>query len=330
MTRANELVSVIIPAHNAGATLDETLKSVRDQTYPDLEILVIDDGSTDSTAAVASRHARIDSRIRILRQPQGGVAAARNRGLAEARGEYVAPLDADDLWRPEKLEKQVAAMSGDGAGIGLVYTWYAVIDEHGSVVSLDHRPTAEGAVLRRMCLGNLIGNGSSALMRKAAALEAGGYDTSLLARGAQGCEDLKLYFRIAERHRFAVVPEYLTGYRCLTTAMSSDVFQMLRSFDLVIEESFARHPEYASEFRAARSSMMEWLVTRALQSGRYRNAFSLGRSMLAHDFAYCLGRTLRGSFRRASRLLPLDRRPRIGSTFERVPFTGTPFLETSS
>ncbi len=219
-------------------------------------------------------------------------------------------------------------MSADGARIGLVYTWYALIDERGTIVSLDHRPTAEGDVVREMSFGNLIGNGSSALMRKTAALEAGGYDTSLLAQGAQGCEDLKLYYRIAESHRFALVPEYLTGYRCLPSAMSSDVFQMLRSFDLVMEESCARHPEYALEFRTSRSCMMEWLLARALQSGRYRHAFSMGRSMLAHDFRYCLGSLLRGSYRGVRRLSPFDRRPRNGSTVGSVPFTGTPFLET--
>src|SRR5260221_13860612 len=90
-----ELVSVIIPAYNAQATLDETLNSVRSQTHRNLEIVVVDDGSTDDTAIVAQRHSAVDSRVHIIRQDNAGVAAARNAGIAATSGRYVAPIDAD-------------------------------------------------------------------------------------------------------------------------------------------------------------------------------------------------------------------------------------------
>src|SRR5579863_7666011 len=93
-----ELVTVVIPAYNAAHTIDETLRSARYQTHRNLEILVVDDGSKDATPEVVARHAVIDARIRLIVQENAGVAAARNRGIAEAKSDLIAPLDADDLW----------------------------------------------------------------------------------------------------------------------------------------------------------------------------------------------------------------------------------------
>src|SRR5262245_57856494 len=97
------VVSVVVPAFNAGATLDQTLRSVRAQTYTHLEVIVVDDGSKDATAEIALAHAKSDARIRLVRQANGGVASARNAGIREARAALVAPIDADDLWAPTKI-----------------------------------------------------------------------------------------------------------------------------------------------------------------------------------------------------------------------------------
>src|SRR5258707_6035401 len=130
-----ELVSVIVPAYNAEKTIGETLSSVGAQTYRNLEIVVVDDGSVDGTAGIVERYTRTDSRVRLIRQANMGVAAARNRGIAEARADYIAPIDADDLWESTKIDKQMQAMMGGGPRVGLVYTWYALIDCRGKVIS---------------------------------------------------------------------------------------------------------------------------------------------------------------------------------------------------
>jgi teichuronic acid biosynthesis glycosyltransferase TuaG len=123
-------VSVIMPAHNAARFLDEAIGSVAAQTFTDWEMIVVDDDSADSTRAIVERWAASDRRIRLVRQsPQQGAAAARNRALAETRGRYVAFLDSDDLWRPEKLEAQVAFMRETGAVFS--FAGYSVIDERG-------------------------------------------------------------------------------------------------------------------------------------------------------------------------------------------------------
>lgn len=240
---AEDLITVIVPAYNAQATLDETLHSVCAQTHRALEVIVADDGSTDTTAEIVAHHARADPRVRLLRQANTGVAAARNAAIAAARGEFIAPIDADDLWHPAKLEKQLAAMRRGGERVGLVYVWSAFIDLDSRIVGLMEQNFDEGLVLARLCHGNFVGNGSAPLMRSAAVRQAGGYDTSLLRREAEGCEDFALYLAIAEHYEYVLVPEYLTGYRQRPDSMSSDSPQMCRSFDLVTSALMARRPD---------------------------------------------------------------------------------------
>ncbi|MET0660065.1 MAG: glycosyltransferase [Steroidobacteraceae bacterium] len=272
------LVSVIIPAYNASATLDETLHSARAQTYSPLEIVVVDDGSTDATAAVASRHAACDGRVRVLRRDHRGHAAARNTAIAAARGTLIAPLDADDLWRPRKIELQVAALQTGGQRVGLVYTWFASVDEKGRIRSTGHRPTDAGEVLRNCCRRNLVGNGSGALMPKHVILECGGYDEAL-----DGCEDLKLYTAIAARYHYAVVPEHLTGYRQSNANVTSNVGRMHRDADRVIAQLEREHPQFLAELGEMRLSVYEWLFSRAVLAGRVQDAARLLRALWSRD-----------------------------------------------
>jgi len=279
----DDLVTVIIPAQNAAKTIGRTLDSVSTQSYQNLEILVVDDGSTDQTANIVRTHSLTDKRIRLIRQANAGVAAARNRGLSEARGSFVAPIDADDLWKPSKIAKQMALMHEWGEKVGLVYTWLAKIDPHDRIVSLRHQPLAEGQVFLAMCARNLVGNGSSPLMRKHIVEECGGYDPTLRARGAQGCEDLQLYLKIAERYEFAVVKDHLTGYRRVPGNMSSDVRQMFRSRELVLSSFEAAYPEHARVFHQGRNYAFKWLTVRALDEGQFRTAAALCGAALRHD-----------------------------------------------
>ncbi len=292
---APDLVTVVIPAYNAEQFIDGTLRSVRAQTHRTLEIVVVDDGSTDGTTAIVGGHAHQDSRVRLIRQKNGGVAAARNRAIAEARGQFIAPIDADDLWAPDKIEKQIVAMHRSGPLTGLVYSWQATIDEEGRVIhGFSHRPTASGNVLCDMLSGNLVGSGSAALIRTEAIRRVGGYDASLRARKAQGCEDYKLYLQIASHYEFAVVEEFLTGYRQMAGNMSSDLFQMLRSYDIVADEAAASFPHHANIILKGRAYMRRYLWHRALRARAPRMA-----GELALELVRCHPRIAVGSFVRS-------------------------------
>jgi glycosyltransferase involved in cell wall biosynthesis len=275
-----ELVTVVIPAYNAAATIGETILSVRAQTHARLEILIVDDGSTDGTAEIVQSHMSLDARIRLLRQANGGVASARNLGWKQAAAELIAFVDSDDLWSAVKIEKQLAALRKGGDSLALVYTWFAVLDMAGCVVNDRHCPAVAGKVLEELLRGNFVGNGSSPLIRKAALCAVGGYDPGLRAQRAEGGEDLLLYLRLAERYEFAVVPECLTGYRLRPGSMSSNLMQMLRSWRLVAAEMCSRHPQHRRIVEQGLTNYVCWLLGQAIRSRRPFDVARLGLTLL--------------------------------------------------
>jgi glycosyltransferase involved in cell wall biosynthesis len=164
---ANHLVSVIIPVFNAVRTIEATLASALRQTYPSLEVIVVDDGSSDGTAAIVEAKSLTDPRIRLIRQRNAGVAAARNYGLAMAAGDLIAPLDADDLWHRDKIARQVRRFDQAGGHTGVVYCWSTDIGMDDRIVA--HRldlDRFEGNVLPALILGNFLGNASVPLIRR--------------------------------------------------------------------------------------------------------------------------------------------------------------------
>ncbi len=235
-------VSIIIPAYNADAFLDRTLYSARNQTHKALEILVIDDGSVDGTRAVAERHALADQRIQVISTENQGVAAARNLGISRTTGEYIAFLDADDLWHPTKIEKQLAALHGKPETWAAAYAYFRSIDADDFVTGGTFQAGPSGYIFgRHLCL-KYIGNGSSLLVRKKAAQDVGGFDPSYAANGIGGCEDLDFELRITEKYRIVCVPEWLVGYRYYAGNMSSDSARMARSMLAVLDGAFSRNP----------------------------------------------------------------------------------------
>src|SRR6267378_894238 len=114
MVDKDPLVSVILPVRDGESSIGDTLESALGQTYRNIEVIVVDDGSRDRTRAIVEARALRDSRVRVIGQNNRGLAASRNRALAIARGEFIAPLDADDLWDPTKMERQVHRMTEAG------------------------------------------------------------------------------------------------------------------------------------------------------------------------------------------------------------------------
>ena len=268
------LVSVVIPAYNAAATIERTLESVIAQTYANLEILVIDDGSTDASQEIATRFARADSRIRVLVQRNAGVAAARNHGLREANGAYVAPIDADDIWRPENIARQVAALESADAAVPFSFAASFSIDEFDR--SREH-PRRAHRTTRTDYLGllrrNAVGNGSAAIFRREALLSVGGYDETLKARGAQGAEDWKVALQLAAKTPAVAVPDELIGYRVMPGAMSMDPVSMTRSTMLVIDELRRSGPQIAPwHYWHARTTIHIGMFYRWVYAGRWDGA----------------------------------------------------------
>lgn len=278
------LVTVIIPAFNAQRTINATLASVRQQTYRHLEIFVVDDGSSDSTRQIVDLHAAQDSRIIVLSQSNQGVAAARNLPLAQMRGEFVAPIDSDDLWAPDKIARQVEVIEAAGPSCGLVYCWFAIIDAQNRVVLLKGGRDASGNVLEQMSISNLVGHGSGALLRSRLMRDIGGFDVALRGANSQGSEDWKLYLQCAERADFAVVQDYLVGYREESGNMSHAFITQLRSHDLVAEELASRRPELRPALAKGKSLLLRFMMARCLREKHYRNLARLAVRSFQHDF----------------------------------------------
>jgi glycosyltransferase involved in cell wall biosynthesis len=293
------LVSVIVPAYNAAAFIAETLGSALAQTYRDIEVIVVDDGSTDNTAEIVKSIRSQDQRVRLLTQQNSGAAAARNYGIDQSRGALIAPLDADDLWRPDKLAKQVAVMRSSGPEVGMVYAWSASIDESGRVLPrIGNFARHEGDIFPFLVFHNFIGNGSAPLIRRDCVLDAGGYDTTLSARGGE-CEDLMLYLRIAERYKVILVPAILVGYRVRQHSLSSNAWRMRRGHELVLEAVRARHPDIPARLcRWSRSFNCMNLGRRCLRRGKTRAAAWLLACALAYDPVTLVEPSVRRTFGR--------------------------------
>jgi len=281
-------VSVVVPAFRAADTIGEALASAAAQTVRGIEIVVVDDGSDDGTGAVVEAMAARDPRIRLLRQGNAGVSAARNAGIRAARAEYVAFLDADDLWHPLKLERQLAAFAAAGPEVGLVYTWSTCIDAEGRILpGRAFTETAEGDVYARLLLGHFV-NGTH-MVRRRLLLDVGGYDEDL-----RGNEDMALYLDLAERCRFAVVKECLAGYRLTASSLSHRVAEMRRGHAAVRARARARHPELPARlFRWSAGNMLWFLAFRAVRSGRPLAGLLLAAETLARDPGFALRRDVR-------------------------------------
>jgi len=251
-------VSVIIPMYNGAATIERTLQSVRGQSIAEIEIIVVDDGSRDAGPRIVAAHAARDPRVRLITQANGGVARARNRGIAEARADLLAFVDADDLWAEGKLERQAERLARGGPAVGLVYADYARIDEDDRIIPDQDHELWEGAVLERLCYGNFIGCGSSALVPRRVIAAVGGFEPALHDADAYGCEDLLFYCRVAERFEFGAVRARDIGYRQLGGRMSGNPARMLRSWIMVHREIAGRHPELRPALDTGLASFALW------------------------------------------------------------------------
>lgn len=236
-TDQTPLVSVIIPAYNGAATIGETIASVRSQTLTDWELMVVDDGSTDGTAAAVRAIAEStgDGRITVISIANGGVSAARNFGAARSRGTYLSFIDADDLWTADKLEAQVRILRSR-PGAAVAYSWVDCVDGDGLVrVRRGGYSLGVGALQRKLTLIDTIESGSNVLVTRSAFEAVGGFDETL----THG-EDWDLWLRLSARFAYAVVPAPQVLYRQRPGSASANVWKMERQSMGIIDRAIAR------------------------------------------------------------------------------------------
>lgn len=242
-------VSVIIPVYGVEAFIQAAVQSVLDQTYSDFEVLIIDDASPDRSVELCQQF--VDPRIHIIHQENRGLAGARNTGIRHAKGTYLAFLDGDDLWLPQKLEKQVQHLDANPA-IGVSFSRSALIDETGAAMGTYLLPPLSDLTVRDFLRGNPVGNGSAPVVRRVV-FEAirfevdrnGVPEDQYFDEQFRRAEDVECWLRILIQTdwQIAGITDTLTLYRVNSTGLSASLYQQLESLEQVLAKVRAYAPE---------------------------------------------------------------------------------------
>ncbi len=268
-------VSVVIPAYNAMTYLPETVESVLRQTFTDFEVLIVNDGSSDHIVQWVSELE--DPRVKFISQENQGVSMARNTGIVQAQGEYIAFLDADDLWEPTKLEKQVRCLD-EKQTVGLVYTWTLLVDKENNPTGRIFASHIEGNVGHKLLENDPISSGSSPMVRRSCFDSVGLFDRNLAY-----APDLDMWVRIAMRYPIAVVKEPLLRYRQLPNSFSRNRQGMSKDIRTVIEKTFASVPLEQLYLRnRCYASIFFGLAWLSVDDGDYKKAIHFHQQALLH------------------------------------------------
>ncbi len=235
-----KLVSVVTATYNMGKYLPFAIESALNQTYSNIEVIVIDDGSNDNTGKIMEPYKK-DPRVRYIYQKNQGQAKAKNRGIRESRGAFVAFLDADDVWKPDKLEKQLNLFA-QSEKIGVVYSDVEYIDENGNIIQQEpYKQYHSGKVTNQLFIDNFV-NFSSAVVRKECFDQFGGFDETLPMS-----IDWDLWLRISTKYEFAFLNEKAFYYRIWPGQMSHNYEKRYQCILRIMEKFSREYSEYLSK-----------------------------------------------------------------------------------
>jgi glycosyltransferase involved in cell wall biosynthesis len=237
----SSLVSIVIPLYKSAERFEKTLQAILDQTYEPIEILLVDDGSPDNTGEIAARWVAEHANIRYFRKENGGVGSARNYGIKQARGEFVAFCDHDDLWVPTKLEEQIPLFAN--ARVGLVYGGARLISIPKQTDYGTYCHYAEGHCYRELLLKNALAS-SSAVIRKRCLDAVGGFSETA---DMQGVDEWHLWLRIARDYEVAAVHKPLITLVLTGENYSSNHLRMLKAEVCCLKDIFRMFPAKSPE-----------------------------------------------------------------------------------
>ena len=239
-----DLVSVVIATFNMGRYLPQAVQSVLSQTYGNVEILIIDDGSNDDTAQIIRRWDQ-DERVRVYRQPNGGQAQARNRGVALSKGQYVAFLDADDEWLSHKLSRQMPLFANPQ--VGVVYSEYECMDAEGRALPKPPTRMFRGRVTAALLIDNFV-SFQTAVVRRECLERHGAFDESVRMG-----DDYDLWLRLSAHYAFDFIPQPTARYRVWSGQMSKNYRRRYESAIRTMRRFLEHNPGLvsAAQIRAA-------------------------------------------------------------------------------
>lgn len=261
-------VSVVIPAYNKAELTMRTVESVLKQTYRNVEIIVVDDGSTDSTR---ERLAMYGNTIRYMYKENGGACSARNMGIRAARGEYIGLIDCDDLYLPKKIEMSVAYLEKH-PHIGFVRTPAYFIDANDRIISIysHSQRSYVGWIYKKLLLFNFICN-STVIAKKACFGNVGLFDETVFSPA-----DWDMWLRLSEKYKAGYLPVPLTKYRISHNYILNNLEKVEKEDRLILEKELQRHPDLGRLLkRRARSNLYLRFATAYLRKDSYDKAKGL-------------------------------------------------------
>lgn len=275
-------VSVVMPIYNVESYVASAIQSVLQQTFTDFELLLVIDGATDNSLVICKQFD--DPRIRIIEQQNRGLAGARNTGIRQAQGEYIALLDADDLWLPEKLAKQVAHLDNNPE-VGISYAISAFIDEQDRSLGLYMSPKLQDITPQEVFCRNPVGNGSVPMIRQAvfAAIafqyQPGNDEMAYFDESFRQSEDIECWMRMAllTKWQFAGINQVLIRYRVNAGGLSANLDKQYQQWQRMVDKMRDYAPTFLQDWEApARAYQLRYLARRAV---RMRNAKTATRLM---------------------------------------------------
>lgn len=288
-------ISVIIPVYGAEKYVDATVRSLLAQTYENFEALIIDDGSPDGSIEICQQFK--DPRIKIIRQENRGLAGARNTGIRHAQGDYIAFLDADDLWLPEKLAKHIEHLE-NSSNVGVSFSSSELIDESGSSLGTYLMPQLKEITVPDLFRHNPVGNGSAAVVRREVFEEIkfqdelyGAVEYFYFDDRFRRNEDIEFWLRVAIQTDWKLegIPDYLTLYRVNSGGLSANFFKQLESWEQVLEKTRSYAPELVAEWGSlSRAYQLRYLARNALRLHASSEAVQLIHQALAADWRILL------------------------------------------
>lgn len=282
--------SVIMPVYNVEKYIAQAIESVLGQSFRDFELIIVDDGATDGSAAIYSSYD--DPRIRVIKQKNRGLAGARNTGIRHAKGAFIGLLDSDDLWRPEKLAKHIAHLQSRPA-VGVSYSASEFIDEHGQSLNLFMRPRLQDIDAGYVFCRNPVGNGSAPVFRAEVFQDVAfqrqtpeGSETWYFDETFRYGEDIECWMRIAAltKWEFEGIGEALTLYRVVPGTLSANTEKMFEFWTRMRARVEDYAPELANRYGdKACAYQLRYYARRAVQEKQTGKAVShLWRALRLH------------------------------------------------
>lgn len=285
------LISVVVPMYNVAKYINTCLDSILAQSFAQFEIICVDDGCTDNTVDIVQSYQ--DSRIRLVRQQNKGLAAARNTGINASHGSYIAFLDSDDFWHSDKLELHFKHLCNDPS-IGVSYSASAFVDEQGVAMGIGQNPKINNITQQHILCRNPIGNGSAPVIRRLALAQIAFEQTingetriAYFDETLRQSEDIECWLRMAlnTSWKFEGIAKPLTFYRVNSGGLSANLNKQYASWEQAMEQNSVGHESFFEQWLPlARAYQKRYLARRATVSGNASDAICLILEAISLDF----------------------------------------------